>query len=258
MATPSSTNQQDQQRTNDQTSAQGKQGRTSGSPEQHEQRAGSPSTQAAQGAQGAQGPQTERQQQVPTSREAGRGGGALARTQRPSGVSPWGAPAGGFGNPFALVQQLQNEMDRIFEGFGLGRGFPSPFASPLGTAPRGLGARGSSTAGGELWAPQLDVFRRGDELVVRADLPGLSKDDVSIEVENDVLTIRGERKQEAHEDRDGYYWNERSYGAFERSVALPDGTDGDQAQASFRDGVLEVTLPAPKAPERRARRVEIR
>jgi HSP20 family protein len=213
------------------------------------------------------GTDAERAQQVPISREgeresrqqSARGGSPMARRVASGGLAPFGA----IGNPFALMYQLQSEMDRLFEDFGFGRSLLSPVAAPPRTTRTGGGTgmtrQGMGQGAGQaLWSPQLDVFRRGDELVVRADLPGLAKDDVTVDLEEGVLTIRGERRQDAQEDREGYYWSERSYGGFERSIALPEGIDESQAKASFRDGVLEVTLPAPKPEERRARRIEIR
>jgi HSP20 family protein len=230
--------------------------------------------------------EAERAQQVPISREGEQARGEMQRGETPRGETPRGemqrgemqrgaglpgrragspygglAPADAFTNPFALMHQLQSEMDRLFEDFGFGRGLLSPFAATM-RAPRTSGSPGMTRqrAGQaqSLWSPQLDVFRRGDELVIRADLPGLSKEDVTVDLEEGVLTIRGERRQEAQEDREGFYWSERSYGSFERSVPLPEGVDESQARASFRDGVLEVTVPAPKAEERRARRIDIR
>jgi HSP20 family protein len=87
------------------------------------------------------------------------------------------------------------------------------------------------------------------------DLPGLSKDDLSIELTDDAVTIQGERKAEHKEEREGYYRSERSYGSFCRVIPLPDGAMTEQAKANFRDGVLEVTMPAPPVPN--ARRLEI-
>jgi HSP20 family protein len=107
------------------------------------------------------------------------------------------------------------------------------------------------------WLPHVDVLRRGDELVVRADLPGLKKDDISVDVPNNVLTIRGERKEESREEREGYYGHERSEGSFYRSIPLPENANLDQARARFEDGVLEVALPAPKE-QQGARHIEIR
>ena len=106
-----------------------------------------------------------------------------------------------------------------------------------------------------MWAPEIEAFQKGDQFVVRADLPGLSKDDLSINVTDDAVTIQGERKAEHKDEREGYYRSERSYGSFCRVIPLPAGTITDQAKANFRDGVLEITMPAPPASQ--GRRLEI-
>jgi HSP20 family protein len=107
------------------------------------------------------------------------------------------------------------------------------------------------------WAPQIDVIQRGNELVVRADLPGMKPDDVVVEVSDGAITISGERRHEFEEDRGSLYRFERSYGAFFRAIPLPAGAIVDQAQASFKDGVLEITVPAPPEQVSRGRRLEI-
>jgi HSP20 family protein len=96
------------------------------------------------------------------------------------------------------------------------------------------------------WAPELDVFEKGGEFIVRADVPGLKRDDIHVEITGTELTITGERKLEKEEKEKGYYRTERSYGGFRRAVALPEGVKVDVAQASIRDGVLEVKMPIVK------------
>ena len=93
----------------------------------------------------------------------------------------------------------------------------------------------------------MDLAETEDEFVLKADLPGLSEDDVSIELEDNVLTVSGERKGEHEERKDGYYRVERSYGRFSRSLTLPEGVDADAVKASFDHGVLEVHIPKPEA-----------
>lgn len=133
-------------------------------------------------------------------------------------------------SPFTTVRRMMEDMDRIFGGGGW--------------------------AGGELtgWNPQVEVFQRGENLVVRADLPGLESKDVNVELDDDALTIKGERKTEHEETREkeGYFHSERSYGSFERRIPLPPGIDRATCDASFQNGVLEVTLKLPKsiAPQR--------
>jgi HSP20 family protein len=108
-----------------------------------------------------------------------------------------------------------------------------------------------------LWSPQIESFQRGDQFVVRADLPGLKKQDVNIELTDDSLTIEGERREEREEDREGYYRSERSYGSFYRVVPLPEGAIPETAKANFNNGVLEVVLQAPPREVSRKRRLEI-
>ena len=117
--------------------------------------------------------------------------------------------------------------------------------------------RGLQTAG-SAWAPQVETFRRGDNLVIRADIPGVKKDDVKLEIEHDMLTISGERREEHEEKRDDYYRSERTYGQFYRAIPLPEGVNTEKCNATFNDGVLEVTLPAPKAEERKAKQIQIK
>jgi HSP20 family protein len=93
---------------------------------------------------------------------------------------------------------------------------------------------------------------------VRADLPGLTKDDINIAVADDAITIRGERRQEREESEEGFYRSERSYGSFYRQIPLPEGVSAEDAEATFRDGVLEITMPAPQRAEQRSRRLEIK
>lgn len=107
------------------------------------------------------------------------------------------------------------------------------------------------------WSPDLEVFERKGQFVVRADLPGLTKDDVKVNVENGVLTIQGERKQEAETTNDGWHRSERSYGAFYRTLPLPDGVKTDQIDATFKNGVLEVVMPLP-AVEKKAKAIDIK
>jgi len=105
---------------------------------------------------------------------------------------------------------------------------------------------------GEIWSPQVEVFSKGDTLVVRADLPGLRPDDVKIHVEGDTLVFEGERRSEREEgrDADGYYHSERTYGSFVRRIALPRGIDASTCDATCEDGVLEVTMKLPNEGKR--------
>ena len=141
------------------------------------------------------------------------------------------------------MRRFRDEMDRLFEDFGFGN-----LASSLPSRESlGLG----------LWAPQVEVFEREGHMVIRADLPGLTKDDIKVDVTNDAITIDGERRHEHEESEKGYYRSERSYGRFYRRVPLPEGINADTATANFRNGVLEITMAAPEAKERKGRKLEI-
>jgi len=146
--------------------------------------------------------------------------------------------------PFAFVRRFSEEMNNLFEDFGFGRGLLTPIAS------------GTSLIPG-LWSPQVEMFEDDDDLVIRADLPGLNKDDLKVEIARDGITIAGERKNENEEEREGFYRSERSYGKFYRRLPLPEGVDFEEATATFRNGVLEITMPAPKREEQKSRRLEI-
>jgi HSP20 family protein len=139
--------------------------------------------------------------------------------------------------PARELNAIQQEMNRLF-----------------GTAFDAYGGSGNGQTE-RRWIPAMDLVEDGEHFVLRADLPGVNEDNVKVELEDNVLTISGERKSE-HEDRDaGYYRIERATGAFSRSLTLPEGIDPDGIQASFDRGVLEVRVPKPE--ERKPRRVAI-
>ena len=146
-------------------------------------------------------------------------------------------------SPFSLMRRFSDEMDRLFGGFSLGA-----FAPGFGGA---LADLETST-----WLPQVEVFERDGKLTIRADLPGLSRDDIDVALTNDAVVIRGERQQEREENEEGYYRSERSYGSFYRSIPLPTGVNAEQANATFHNGVLEITMPASER-QQRSRRIEI-
>ena len=106
-----------------------------------------------------------------------------------------------------------------------------------------------------MWAPQIEVFQRENELVIRADLPGMKRDDITVDITEDAVTIQGERRQESEEEREGVYRSERVYGSFYRVIPIPEGAITEQANGNFRDGVLEITMPVP--PKSKGRRIEI-
>ena len=103
-----------------------------------------------------------------------------------------------------------------------------------------LGEKGN---GGALWAPAVDIIDEKDHIRVRADLPGMKKEEIEVSVDNDTLTIRGEKREEKEIKEKDYVRSERYYGAFHRSFTLPAGVDPQKVNAGYKDGVLEITLP---------------
>ena len=142
-------------------------------------------------------------------------------------------------DPFAFMRRVTEELDRAFGLRPEGPGLPAYY-------PR-------------MWAPEIEVFERGDKFVVRVDLPGLKKEDVKIEVTHDELTIEGERKVETEEKKEeGFYRTERTYGKFYRRIAIPEHVKAENAAAAFKNGVLEIEMPAIPVPEVTKRAVEIK
>ena len=107
------------------------------------------------------------------------------------------------------------------------------------------------------WIPAMDVTETDHQYVLRADLPGLSEGDVNVEVDDNVLTISGERKSEHEQRSKGFYRVERASGSFSRSLKLPEGVDADSIQASFENGVLEVLVPKPEQPKPRMVQISV-
>ena len=140
--------------------------------------------------------------------------------------------------PFRELSRMEREMASLFDRWS--RGWPWLLGE-------------SETLG---WAPAVDVVDRKDEVVLRADLPGLTDKDVELTVQEGFLTIRGERKEEKEEKEVNYYCCERSYGSFSRSLALPAGVNSEQISASFKNGVLEVHLPKTK--ETAGKKIEVK
>ena len=139
--------------------------------------------------------------------------------------------------PVRELSSLQSEMNRLFNTF-----FDTPTPGGNGVTSR-------------RWIPAMDLVETEDNFVLKADLPGLTQDDVDIEVEDNVLTVSGERKAEHEDKREGYYRVERSFGAFRRTLTLPEGVDPEAVSATFDKGVLEVRIPKPE--QRKPRRVAI-
>jgi HSP20 family protein len=129
---------------------------------------------------------------------------------------------------------------------------PEPFARDID---RVFDAFFGQTDQSRRWVPPVDLVEAEDHFVLKADLPGLTEDDVHIELQDGTLTLSGERKAEHEEREKGWYRIERSFGSFSRSLSLPDGVDPERIQASFSHGVLEVRIPKPE--ERKPRRIAI-
>jgi HSP20 family protein len=159
-----------------------------------------------------------------------------------------------FLSPFGLLNAFLGDIDRIVRGFGLPG--PFPFHSTFGAVSRNQPRASDTASVGPTWTPPLEVLTRDGEFVVRADIPGIDKDHVKVEIDEGRAVISGEREDE-HEDKgEGFYRSERSYGRFSRVVALPDGANTEQAKAMFADGVLEIVIPMA-GPEPKTHRLEI-
>jgi HSP20 family protein len=140
--------------------------------------------------------------------------------------------------PISELNTLQNEMNRLFNTF-----FDQPSA-------------GRGAVAGRRWIPAMDLVETTDHYVLRADLPGLTDGDLNVELQDNVLTISGERKAEHETQQEGYYRLERAFGGFSRSLTLPDGVDADAVQAHFDRGVLELRIPKPQ--QKKPRQVQIK
>jgi HSP20 family protein len=139
-------------------------------------------------------------------------------------------------DPFRDLRTLQEEVNRLFS---------SNLTPSFGEEGIGRGA----------WNPNVDIYENKDQIVLEAELPGMNREDFELTVENNVITLRGERRFEKKDDADNYHRVERAYGSFSRSFTLPQVVSGDAATAEYRNGVLRVTLP--KREEAKARRIEI-
>lgn len=184
---------------------------------------------------------SDREQQPRSQRETpsrGEQSSVPARTER-SDIRPHSRFD--YNTPFEVLRRFTDEMNQVFGGL-------LPFGRGFGTLAR---------TGEEIWSPQIEVLERNGKLLVRADLPGMKKDDVRVELRDNALILEGERREERKEDREGYFLTERSYGSFYRAIPLPEGTTGENVRASFHDGVLEVTMDAPRTREPRGRTIEI-
>ena len=142
--------------------------------------------------------------------------------------------------PGALMQRMFRDFDRLFEV----RSLPvfRPFRREFGEF---------------AWSPDLEVLERNHHFVAWLDLPGLKKDEISVDVADNELTISGERKKESEETKNDWFRSERMYGSFSRTIPLPEGVKPSDITATFTNGVLEVTFPVPAKAEATTRKIAI-
>ena len=150
---------------------------------------------------------------------------------------PWKAGETGL-DLFEDLGDFQKEMNRLFD---------VTFHRPL-----------KAGNGGALWAPAVDIVDEKDAIKVKADLPGMKKDEVEVNLENDVLTIKGEKKEEKEIKEKDFIRSERYYGSFYRSFSLPTGVDAAKVNAVYKDGVLEITLPKKEGAKPKQIKVDIK
>ncbi len=139
-------------------------------------------------------------------------------------------------DPFRELEHIQQQMNQLFD-FSLSRPF------------------GDATLLGGQWAPAVDVYDSADNILIKADLPGLNKDDIDVTVESDQLILKGEKKKENEIEEDNYYKTERFTGSFFRTIPLPAEVEAEKVDAKFSDGVL--TLNLPKREEAKPKRIKI-
>jgi len=132
---------------------------------------------------------------------------------------------------------------------------PDPFSSEVNRLFNTLLAPETGTGRTQRWTPLMDLVEAEDHYLLRADLPGMDETDVTIEIEDNALTISGERHDEQEQNRQGWHRVERSYGRFSRTLALPEGIEADAVSAAFDRGVLTITVPKPE--RRKPKRVQI-
>jgi HSP20 family protein len=145
-------------------------------------------------------------------------------------------------DPFALFNQMRSDLDRMF-----GEPFWPALRLPLqATVPDTL-----------TFTPAIEIFEKEGRLFTRVDLPGLTREEVKVEVVDGYLTISGERKREMEEKKENIYRSEREYGSFHRAIPVPVGVKYEDFKATFVDGVLEVSMPLPTQPEAKIHEIEI-
>lgn len=170
----------------------------------------------------------------------------------PVKTEPASTPAPAAARIWDPFQSLRQEIDRVFEGFHLGRHF-LPFGRTMfdiePTWPRGM-IQGI--------APAVDIAEKDKEYQLTAELPGLGEHDVEVKLSNGVLTVRGEKSEEKEEREKDYHLTERRYGSFQRSFMLPDDVDTNKIAASFKNGVLTISLPKSAEAMKAEKRIEVK
>ena len=138
-------------------------------------------------------------------------------------------------SPFMSMSRFMDDMDRLFQGFNSFRmpDFDTTLAFPLWNEPE------------ETWSPKIEVTKNKDAITVRAELPGMNREDINVELADDFLTLSGERKEEKEETKEDLYRTEFSYGSFYRRMPLPKGVKPEDAKAKFENGVLEINIAVP-------------
>jgi HSP20 family protein len=159
-----------------------------------------------------------------------------AKEKETKAVAPW--------RPFAGLTRGDREMDRMMEDF-FGRRMRPWWPGWLGGEAE------------EITAPAVDVYEEKDDIVVKAELPGMDKSDIEVNLSDSQLTLKGEKKKEEKIEEENYYRSERSYGAFVRSVQLPTEVQADKVKAAFKNGILEVRLPKTEEAKRKEIKVKV-
>ena len=175
--------------------------------------------------------QAETRTNMPATTSRGRGGQLMSRDAAALAATPFG-----------LMRRLSDDMDQLF-----------------GQLVGGLAGAGPVSSGQQLdWVPAIEMDQRDDQLVVRADLPGMDVDDVTVEVDDGVLIIAGERSDEREvEGNGGRRRTEVRYGRFERRIVLPESAQADQIEAAFRNGVLEIKIPMEQPAHPQGRKIDV-
>ena len=131
-------------------------------------------------------------------------------------------------NPFGEMTAMQNRIDRMFSN------------------PHWLTGRTADDSGMGMWNPAVDLYEKNDHFVIKAELPGVDKKDIAIDLKDRVLTLSGERSHENEVKKENYYRKERSYGKFQRAFTLPSDVDSDKIKAEFKEGLLQIEVPKPE------------